>query len=121
VPVNPSTGIPQISVPLYVIESSQLSYPISLSYHASGIKVEDVAGPVGTGWSLNAGGMINRIMRDRPDEQENGFFSFASDIPNETDALSIYTKNDLAKRVTDMIPDLFYYSTGTMAGKMIFD
>lgn len=121
VPVNPSTGIPEISVPLYVIESSQLTYPISLSYHASGIKVEDVAGPVGTGWSLNAGGMINRIMRDRPDEQENGFFSFASAIPNETDALSIYTKNDLAKRITDMIPDLFYYSTGTMAGKMIFD
>lgn len=121
VPVDLSTGVPQISMPLYVIESAKLSYPVSISYHASGIKVNDIAGPVGTGWSLNCGGIINRIMRNRPDEQPGGFFSFASAIPSETDPLTLTVKDNLANKVTDMMPDLFYYSTGTMAGKILFD
>lgn len=121
VPVDLSTGVPQISLPLYTIESAKLSYPISMSYHASGIKVNDIAGPLGTGWTLNAGGIINRIMRNRPDEQANGFFSFASAIPNQTDPLTLTVKENLANRATDMMPDLFYYSTGTTAGKIIFD
>jgi len=121
VPVDLSTGIPQISLPLYVIQSAKLSYPISMSYHASGIKVNDVAGPLGTGWTLNSGGLINRIMRNRPDEQTNGFFSNASAIPNQTDPLTLAVKENIANRATDMMPDLFYYSTGTIAGKIIFD
>lgn len=43
VPVSLSTGIPQISVPVYTIQSNGLQVPVSLSYHAGGIKVEDIA------------------------------------------------------------------------------
>ena len=121
VPIDLSTGVPQISLPLYVIQSSKLSYPISMSYHASGIKVNDVAGPLGTGWTLTAGGLINRIMRNRPDEQANGFFSNASAIPDDTDPLTFLEKENLANRTNDMMPDLFYYSTGMSAGKIMFD
>lgn len=119
-PVDLSTGVPQISIPLYVIESSKLSYPLVLNYHASGIEVNDVSGPVGTGWSLNFP-QINRIMRGRPDEGEEGFFSNAASIPDETDPLSLQLLDDLASRQTDMMPDLFYYSTGVSAGTMVFD
>ena len=68
VPVSQYTGIPNISVPIYNIKMQQLSLPISLSYHAGGLKVEQEASWVGAGWSLNAGGNINRTVRGPPDE-----------------------------------------------------
>lgn len=53
-----STGVPHISIPLYEIKTGNHTLPISINYHASGIKVQDVASPVGLGWSLMAGGSI---------------------------------------------------------------
>lgn len=57
-PVNPATGIVNIDIPVYTIELDGVRVPISLRYHASDIKVNDVASPVGLGWVLNAGGVI---------------------------------------------------------------
>src|SRR4051812_31972766 len=59
-PMDYSTGLPQISIPLYEVKSGELSVPISISNHASGRRVNDQDGPVALGWSLNAGGMISR-------------------------------------------------------------
>lgn len=59
-PVSLSTGVPQIDIPIYTIDMRGFKLPISISYHASGIKVTDVATPVGLGWVLNAGGVISR-------------------------------------------------------------
>src|SRR5690606_4075160 len=64
---------------------------------------------------------INRIMRNRPDEKTDGFFSNAGSVPDEADPLTLQLKDDLATRATDMMPDLFYYSTGTAAGTIVFD
>ena len=58
-PVNLSTGLPQISIPLYTVQSGDISIPITLKYHASGIKVNQRSSWVGLGWSLNTGGLIN--------------------------------------------------------------
>jgi hypothetical protein len=60
VPVSYYTGIPQISIPIYTIQTGNIQLPISISYHAGGVKVEDVASRVGLGWALNAGGVISR-------------------------------------------------------------
>lgn len=68
IPVGYHTGTPNISVPLYELKSKELSLPISLSYHASGIKVYDVSSWVGLGWSLNAGGVITRTVQSLPDD-----------------------------------------------------
>ena len=57
--VNTFTGLPDISIPLYEVKSGDITIPIVLSYHASGIKVTDAASWVGLGWALNAGGSIN--------------------------------------------------------------
>ena len=57
-PMDYSTGLPQISIPIYEINSGSLSVPISISYHASGRKVYDQDGPIALGWSLNTGGSI---------------------------------------------------------------
>jgi hypothetical protein len=53
-PVNLSTGVPNIDVPLYTIQAGKLSLPLSISYHASGIKVDQDASFIGLGWRLMA-------------------------------------------------------------------
>lgn len=54
-------------IPLYNIKAGNYTLPISISYHASGIKTDDVATCVGLGWVLNAGGAITRTVRGLPD------------------------------------------------------
>jgi hypothetical protein len=53
VPVNLATGA--------------MSLPISLDYNGSGMKNQEVASWCGANWSLNAGGMITRMVRGLPD------------------------------------------------------
>lgn len=68
IPISYHTGVPEISVPIYTIQEGTLSLPVSLSYHSSGIRVDEVSSSVGLGWSLNAGGMITRTVKGGPDE-----------------------------------------------------
>ncbi|HEY9001780.1 MAG TPA: hypothetical protein VIM89_10540 [Mucilaginibacter sp.] len=75
IPVSLYTGVPNISIPLYTIKSGDLNMPVSLSYHSGGNKVEEMASSVGLGWSLNAGGVITRTIRGKPDEELNGFLN----------------------------------------------
>lgn len=72
-PVGFYNGVPQINIPLFNISDNGVNVPISISYAATGIKVEDMASSVGLGWSLSSGGSISRIVRGRPDELPNGF------------------------------------------------
>lgn len=60
-PVSEYTGIPNISVPLYTIQVDGLSIPVSLSYHAGGIKVSQEASWVGLGWDLQFGSISQEI------------------------------------------------------------
>ena len=62
-------GLPNISVPIYTIKSGDISIPISLMYHASGVKPDQKSGWVGLNWSLNIPFSINRIMNGEPDEK----------------------------------------------------
>lgn len=66
-PMDYSTGLPQINIPLYEVKSGSLSVPISISYHASGRRISDQDGPVALGWSLNAAGVIGRTVHGDPD------------------------------------------------------
>lgn len=60
IPISAHTGLPNISVPIHTVTSGDITLPISLSYHASGIKVNEEASKVGLGWVINAGGLITR-------------------------------------------------------------
>jgi hypothetical protein len=88
VPVGYFTGIPDISIPLYTIKSGDLSLPISLTYHAGGIKTEEIASSVGLGWALNAGGVITRTVRGIADEDLNGYLDPHQYVLNIYNAIS---------------------------------
>lgn len=67
VAVSNYTGRASISIPIYEISAGTMSVPISLSYNSSGVKVADMASSVGLNWSLNAGGMISRMIKGMDD------------------------------------------------------
>jgi hypothetical protein len=68
IPVSYHTGIPNIGIPIYTVQSRTLKLPISLSYHAGGLKVQENASWVGAGFSLLAGGCITRTVVGAPDD-----------------------------------------------------
>lgn len=70
IPVDNYTGIPNISLPLYSIEtmSKDLKMDVSLKYHPASIAVKETAAYTGLGWNLLAGGTVSRTVRGMPDE-----------------------------------------------------
>lgn len=75
IPVDLYTGRTNINIPLLTISHNGIEVPVSLSYHGGGIKVDDECGLVGLGWTLNAGGVVNRIVRGMPDNLWGSFMS----------------------------------------------
>ena len=132
VPVSNYTGLPQIAVPLGELVSRGLSLPISLSYHASGIRVDQIASREGLGWVLNAGGAITRTVNGAPDEN-GGYFSDKSLCPplgapsTSTENLNGYTASEfqrirsIASGGLDGTPDRFQINFPGGSGQVIFD
>ena len=60
-PVSEYNGLPSINIPLYEIKEDGISLPVSLSYHSSGIRVNEQASWVGLGWDLTFGSIIQTI------------------------------------------------------------
>ncbi|SUJ10966.1 Uncharacterised protein [Sphingobacterium spiritivorum] len=67
-PVEYSNGLPTINIPLYNLEVKGINIPITLKYHAGGIKTSEESSWVGLGWSLDCGGLITRNVKGNPDE-----------------------------------------------------
>lgn len=120
VPVSNYTGVPNINIPLYDIRSGKVSVPISLSYHAGGVKVEDISSNVGLGWTLNSGGVITRSIMGLPDDLSTvGFFNnlLTSDMSNSDS----YMKQIAGPPgQLDAQPDVYYFNFGRYSGKLIF-
>jgi len=122
-PVSLATGTPEISVPLYEIKSGKISVPISVSYHASGVRVNDIASRIGLGWSLMAGGMVTRVIKGQPDDATTiGYFT--EGVPSESSSGDSYNcfLNRLAygHNQADGQPDDFFYSFNRRSGKIVF-
>ncbi len=119
VPVSEYTGTPNISVPIWNIESGNLSLPISLSYNASGIKVKDVASRVGLGWSLNAGGVITRVINGVPDNYgDHGSCKYSDGLWfGGYDILPVGSSDNHTKDQ----PDKYYYNFAGYQGSFYID
>jgi YD repeat-containing protein len=68
IPVNLSTGVPNISIPIHEIKEGDFSLPITLNYHSSAVQPNSHPGWTGLGWSLLTGGVITRIQHGYADE-----------------------------------------------------
>ncbi|TAF92337.1 MAG: hypothetical protein EAZ22_00530, partial [Cytophagales bacterium] len=82
--VHYGNGLPQINIPIATVKEGELQLPIGLQYHHSGVKVEEMASWVGLGWSLNAGGVINRQVMGGPDESYGSNTSQKGQVPTTT-------------------------------------
>jgi RHS repeat-associated protein len=112
-PIDLVNGLVPIEIPIYTVQSGNITVPVKLSYHSAGIKVNDVSTPVGLGWSLMAGGAITRSMQGKADEislgDPNYLWPQKSEDSDEFYCLlgkMIGTPNN----VTDFQPDIFYYN-----------
>ena len=128
-PVSYQSGTPNISIPIYSVKSGNLELPISLSYHASGLKVQELASWVGAGWSLNAGGVITRSVIGQPDDRglsagssqtrlghwsDYGYNNYLTESGTYNDALSFANGNK------DGEPDMYFFNFGKFSGKFYF-
>lgn len=135
-PVSYFTGVPAINIPLYTLKDGAATLPISLSYHASGIKVGEVASSVGLGWVLNAGGVITRTIKGAPDEgskndgdgpkgyyKDSGLFKFPKldMVTNPSSLIRKFIDNNTDKRSVDGEPDIYTFNVNGMVGKFVFD
>jgi hypothetical protein len=133
VPVSYFTGIPNIEIPIYTVKDNEIQIPVSLRYHASGVRPDMHPGWVGMGWSLDAGGVISRIVKDYPDDYYNetwgddflGFYRSYyllqaanwDQIPFMLNAATdIYQSN-----FKDLEPDEFSFSFPGGSGKFYLD
>jgi len=126
VPVGLYTGVPNISIPFYEVNSGNLKLPLSISYHAGGVKVEEISSWVGLGWSLNAGGVVGRQLRGLPDESDGGYLNTCQKINQYlNNEMSASQKKeylmDVNNGVLDSQQDIFFYNVGGESGKFILD
>lgn len=126
-PVNLSTGLPQISIPLYTVQSGDITIPITLKYHASGIKVSQTSSWVGLGWSLDTGGLINLEVRDTPDELET-YIDFY-DLPDVQELQRVFSENPYRFQSPEVsyitenswVKDAYHINLPTVSGSFFLD
>lgn len=129
IPVSLYTGTPEITVPIFKINSQDFNLPITLKYHPSGIKVMEYASSVGLGWALNAGGTISRTINGLPDDCTFGFLNpsvskyikYQYADPTNSNQDDNNTQKNYAEGVWDSEPDVFYFNFNGYSGKFLFD
>jgi hypothetical protein len=132
IPVSYNSGVPNVGIPITTIQDGPLSLPISLSYHAGGLKVGEVCSWVGLGWSAQAGGMISRTVQGIADERDNGYFKIGYDIQfsanncierasnNGNPTANSTFHGQLAAGQMDGEPDIFHFLWAvTMANSLL--
>jgi hypothetical protein len=80
--VSMYTGSPDISIPIATLKGRDITIPISLTYDASGVKVDQISTWVGIGWNLAAGGAITRQANGNPDDYLGGSYTTHYSITN---------------------------------------
>jgi hypothetical protein len=122
-PVSLYNGSVNIGQDIVTVKSGHLALNVSLSYNASGNKPSDIPGWVGLGFSLNAGGVITRIVKDLPDDHSPGGFYASntsiqylwSNYPNSEFIEEYFSGDD------DPQSDIYEFNFCGYTGEFIFD
>lgn len=126
-PVNHSTGIANIGIPIHTVSVNGYSHSIGLSYHGGGIKVNQVSSNVGLGWALNASGVLantsNKIGGDYVQLPTN----FSTFNPNTSTTSFTDSRNNVdymwahdgLNNCYDTEPDVINFNFGSQSGVMV--
>jgi YD repeat-containing protein len=137
-PVTEYNGLPQIEIPLYEVKIKGLTIPISLSYHAGGIKYMEYDGDVGAGWNIGAGGYrVIRTISGKPDEKSNFYdeqtlsragnpswerdYYLAGMLLNGQEATQTVNRSIDPAYICDGLYDLFSYQLPSTQGYFIIN
>ena len=119
--VSYGLGLADISIPLYEVKSHSLTLPISLSYDSGGIRVDDVSGPAGLGWTLEAGGVITRTVMGLDDNTAVGWPDRPSGDPTDTGFQNYTYLSDVSKGAQDSAADLYSFNFCGHRGSFYID
>lgn len=128
-PLSHYTGQANISIPIYTIQTNNISIPISMNYiGGNGLQTLIPYSSVGYGWRLTAGGCISRQVNFFPDEKPQtydnkpeGFFYMPANTITNVDvrnkANTFLVDKDIAtntfpgyKQKYEYAPDIFTFN-----------
>lgn len=117
VPVGLFTGTPQVNIPLYTFNSGSLSIPLALNYSSNGIRVDELPSNVGLGWSLQAGGVITRVIMDDADETKT--VPIPENFPGSytQEALDYINNAMRSEDGYDTLSDMYSFNVNGFSGK----
>lgn len=128
IPVSYHTGTAEVSIPIYETEQRGVKLAVNLSYDSSGLLVNQLPSWTGHGWSLNAGGVITRVVNDDCDEivhpdwedysvKQNYFHSFH--ILSELMPAGNFSESEMADTIVfnDISPDVFHFNFMGKSGR----
>jgi RHS repeat-associated protein len=131
--VNLSSGLPSPNIPLFELKEGETNLSMSASYQYRGFKPFEGPSIMGRGWSLNAGGLITRVIKSRADEaipQISSSDAYGYATPENRANLADLVNNDgtlvpsggqsLFYSIADGEPDIFIFNFMDMTGKFFF-
>ena len=131
VPVDYYSGQANISIPLYSRPlSGGLGLSFGLSYHTTGVRINERSGWTGTGWSLTGLGVISRTVRGVVDEEKKGpgirtgvlhnddFWNYANLTTAEKDEFN-WKANGSSIDKYDTQLDLYQFSLLNVSGRFV--
>ena len=124
-------GLPDISFPIFEIKAGNIFVPITLKYHASGIKVSEYASSVGLGWAIFAGGYITRNVKGHADNGETyvplGISkTYNINTPKSENYITTLFNNYGSASLknyfdyNDLEPDIYDYNLPAGSGKFLY-
>lgn len=119
-PIGLFTGTPEINIPILTYRE----IPFSLSYTTAGIKVDDTNSKVGLGWNFLGVGVINRVIRDVPDDLFDDYpekHLSIQDIEQQNPILNTYFNVHGENPNYDTEKDIFSLSFKNINCKFYFD
>ncbi len=120
VPVGLYTGTMKFDVPIFELENENLKIPVFLNYSSNGLLVDKLASWVGYDWNLNAGGIINRHVKGKPDTP-----GLRPTFPDNWTSMDNCERSNYLEyymsHQNDLEPDIFSFSFLNYSGKFFFD
>ena len=129
--VNLSSGLPNPNIGLFDVKEGNIDLGVGVSYQYRGFKPFESPSILGRGFSLNAGGVITRVIRSKPDERRpagatGSNYGYAN-AENRTQLAGLINNdgttaggNSIDYSYLDGEPDMFIFNFMGMTGKFFF-